>query len=68
MIFINEISGGHLILLDKVNYLHQKKLWYRLQNFERDIFLALKEALSHLSKCQTLKIVFLNILITPTKF
>ena len=55
---INEISKGNLILLDKIvdGVKHGYGAVY--ENFEGDIYNALKEALPHLRKYQTLKIVF----------
>ena len=55
---INEIPGGQLILLDKVITGINREYGAVYENFEQDIFRALKEALPHLSKYQTLKIVF----------
>ncbi|WP_121356621.1 GntR family transcriptional regulator [Flavisolibacter nicotianae] len=55
---INELSKGQLILLDKliagVTLAHGAVY----ENFEKDIYTALKEALPSLLKYQTLKIVF----------
>jgi DNA-binding transcriptional regulator YhcF (GntR family) len=55
---INEINGGQLILLDKLipGILRNYSAVY--ENFEQDIFGALKEALPKLQKYQRLKIVF----------
>jgi len=55
---INEINGGQLILLDKLipGILRSYSAVY--ENFEQDIFNALKEALPRLQKYQRLKIVF----------
>ena len=55
---INEISGGKLILLDKLIQGVEREHGAVYENFEKDIFEALKEALPQLSKYQTLKIVF----------
>src|SRR6185312_5582157 len=55
---INEIPGGQLILLDKVIAGINREYGAVYENFEQDIFRALKEALPHLSKYQTLKIIF----------
>lgn len=55
---INEIEGGQLILLDKLIPGINKEYGAVYENFEQDISLALKAALPHLSKYQTLKIVF----------
>ena len=55
---INAISGGKLILLDKIIPGIKGKHGAVYENFEKDIFGALKEALPQLSKYQTLKIVF----------
>lgn len=55
---INDISGGKLILLDKLIPGIKEEHGAVYENFEKDIFEALKEALPQLSKYQTLKIVF----------
>ncbi|HEY5371950.1 MAG TPA: transcriptional regulator [Hanamia sp.] len=55
---INEIAGGHLILLDKLISGINREYGAVYENFEQDIYRALKEALPHLSKYQTLKIIF----------
>ena len=55
---INAISGGKLILLDKLIPGIKGKHSAVYENFEKDIFVALKEALPQLSKYQTLKIIF----------
>ena len=55
---INEIEGGHLILLDKLISGINREYGAVYENFELDIYRALKEALPQLSKYQTLKIVF----------
>ncbi len=55
---INAISGGKLILLDKLIPGVKGKHGAVYENFEKDIFGALSEALPQLSKYQTLKIVF----------
>jgi len=55
---INNITGGKLILLDKLIPGIREEHGAVFENFEKDIFEALKEALPRLSKYQTLKIVF----------
>ncbi len=55
---INEISGGQLILMDKVIGGIKREYAAVYENFEQDIFNALKEALPQLLKYQALKIVF----------
>lgn len=55
---INEIETGQLILLDKSISGIKREYGAVYENFEQDIFCALKEALPQLSKYQTLKIVF----------
>ena len=55
---INEITGGKLILLDKLIPGIMEEHGAVYENFEKDIFSALKEALPRLSHYQTLKIVF----------
>ncbi len=55
---INEIEGGHLILLDKLISGINRDYGAVYENFEQDIYRALKEALPQLSKYQTLKIIF----------
>ncbi len=55
---INAISGGQLILLDKLIRGIQRNYSAVYENFEQDIFSALKEALPNLQKYQRLKIVF----------
>lgn len=55
---INAISGGKLILLDKLIPGIKGKHGAVYENFEKDIFGALSEALPQLSKYQALKIVF----------
>ncbi len=55
---INEIEKGQLILLDKLIPGINRNYGAVYENFEQDIFFALKEALPHLSKYQTLKIIF----------
>jgi DNA-binding transcriptional regulator YhcF (GntR family) len=55
---INKISDGQLILLDKLIPGINREYGAVYENFEQDIFSALKEALPQLSKYQTLKIVF----------
>ena len=55
---INEINKGHLILLDKLIPGIENEYGAVYENFEQDIYNALKEALSQLQKYQTLKITF----------
>ena len=55
---INEITKGHLILLDKLIPGIKNEYCAVYENFEADIYNALKEALSPLQKYQTLKIIF----------
>ncbi|TMI89608.1 MAG: GntR family transcriptional regulator [Bacteroidetes bacterium] len=55
---INEISDGNLILLDKLIPGIKNEYGAVFENFETDIYNALKEALPHLQKYQTLKITF----------
>jgi hypothetical protein len=55
---INDISGGKLILLDKLISGIKAEHGAVYENFEKDIFGVLKEALPQLTKYQTLKIVF----------
>ncbi len=55
---INEIETGQLILLDKLVSGINREYGAVYENFEQDIYRALKEALPQLSKYQTLKIVF----------
>ena len=55
---INEIKNGQLILLDKSISGINREYGAVYENFEQDIFFALKEALPQLSKYQTLKIIF----------
>jgi DNA-binding transcriptional regulator YhcF (GntR family) len=55
---INEIEGSHLILLDKLISGINRDYGAVYENFEQDIYCALKEALPQLSKYQTLKIIF----------
>lgn len=55
---INEITNGNLLLLDKLIPGIKKEYAAVYENFEKDIFNALKEALLQLEKYQTLKIVF----------
>ncbi|MEO6134147.1 MAG: GntR family transcriptional regulator [Ginsengibacter sp.] len=55
---INEIDSGELILLDKSISGIKRNYGAVYENFEQDIYLALKEALPQLSKYQTIKIVF----------
>ena len=55
---INEKVTGKLILLDKLIPGIKKDYAAVYENFEKDIFNALKEALPQLEKYQTLKLVF----------
>jgi DNA-binding transcriptional regulator YhcF (GntR family) len=55
---INEISDGELILLDKIIPEIKGEYGAVYENFEKDIFNALKDALVQLSKYQTLKLIF----------
>ncbi len=55
---INELNGGALILLDKLIPEVKGEYGAVYENFEKDIFEALKEALPQLSNYQTLKLVF----------
>jgi len=55
---INNIAGGKLILLDKLIPGIREEHGAVYENFEKDIFEALKEALPRLSNYQSLKIVF----------
>ncbi|HET7118326.1 MAG TPA: substrate-binding domain-containing protein [Hanamia sp.] len=55
---INELEKGQLILLDKLISGINREYGAVYENFEQDIYLALKEALPQLSRYQTIKIVF----------
>ncbi len=55
---INEITIGNLLLLDKLVPNIKRAYSAVYENFEKDIFNALKEALPQLEKYQTLKIIF----------
>ena len=55
---INEINEGQLILLDKLIPGVKGEYGAVYENFEKDIFNALKEALPSLSNYHTLKLVF----------
>src|SRR6185312_7913796 len=55
---INEIKKGQLILLDKSISGIDREYGAVHENFEQDIYRALKAALPQLSKYQTIKIVF----------
>lgn len=55
---INEIKEGELILLDKLIPAVKGEYGAVYENFEKDIFNALKEALPNLSNYLTLKLVF----------
>ncbi len=55
---LDTIKDGHLILLDKIIDNITQPYGAVYENFEKDIFYALKEALPQLSRYQTLKIIF----------
>lgn len=55
---INEIAGGQVILLDKLLTGIRCPYGAVYENFEQDIYMALKEALPLMSKYQTLKMIF----------
>lgn len=55
---INQIEKSRLILLDKVISGVEGKFGAVFENFEKDIYQALEQALLQLSKYQTLKIIF----------
>lgn len=55
---INEIDKSRLILLDKIIPGVDGKFGAVFENFEKDIYQALEQALPRLSKYQTLKIIF----------
>lgn len=55
---INDIAGGQLILLDKLINGVNRNFGAVYENFEKDIFQSLQQALPQLEKYQTLKIVF----------
>ena len=55
---IDEIKYGHLILMDKLITDVKRNYGAVYENFEQDIFNALKNAIPALSKYQTLKIIF----------
>lgn len=55
---INEIAGGQVILLDKLLTGIRRPYGAVYENFEQDIYMALKEALPLMTKYQTLKIIF----------
>lgn len=55
---INEIEGGHLILLDKLIPGINREYGAVYENFEKDIYRTLKEALPQLSRYETIKIIF----------
>jgi len=55
---INEIDKSRLILLDKIVAGVDGKFAAVYENFEKDIYQALEQALPQLSKYQTLKIIF----------
>lgn len=55
---INDIASGQLILLDKLINGVNRNFGAVYENFEKDIFQSLQQALPQLEKYQTLKIVF----------
>lgn len=55
---INEIKDGELILLDKLIPQIEGEYGAVYENFKKDIFNALKDALPQLGKYQTLKLIF----------
>jgi DNA-binding transcriptional regulator YhcF (GntR family) len=55
---INKINSGHLILLDKLIPNLKREYGAVYENFEKDIFQALQNAIPQLSKYQSIKIVF----------
>ena len=55
---LEQIGEGELILLDKCITGLNRKFGAVYENFENDIYQALTEALPHLSKYETLKIIF----------
>ncbi len=55
---INAIGEGNLILLDKLIPGIKREYGAVFENFEKDIYGALKEALPYLGKYQTIKILF----------
>jgi DNA-binding transcriptional regulator YhcF (GntR family) len=55
---INELHSGNVILLDKVIAGIKGEYGAVYENFEKDIYNALKQALPHFEKYHTLKIVF----------
>ena len=55
---INQIDKSRLILLDKIVAGVDGKFGAVYENFEKDIYQALEQALPQLSKYQTLKIIF----------
>lgn len=55
---LDEISDGNLILMDKLIPHVSRKFGAVFEDFERDIYNALTEALPQLSKYDTLKIIF----------
>ncbi len=55
---LDTIRDGYLILLDKIIAGISQPYGAVYENFEKDIFEALKESLAQLSKYQTLKIIF----------
>ena len=55
---INELPGGNLILMDKLITGLKGEYGAVYEDFEKDIYEALKKALPHLSKYQSMKIVF----------
>lgn len=55
---INAIGEGNLVLLDKLIPGIKREYGAVFENFEKDIYGALKEALPYLGKYQTIKILF----------
>jgi hypothetical protein len=55
---INEIEQGQLILLDKLISGINREYGAVYENFEKDIYRTLKEALPQLNRYQTIKIIF----------
>ena len=55
---LNEIEGGQLVLLDKLISGINREYGAVYENFEKDIYHTLKEALPQLSRYQTIKIIF----------
>ncbi len=55
---LNHVQGGQLILLDKLISGIKREYGAVYENFEKDIYRTLKEALPQLSRYQTIKIIF----------